>query len=76
MSTEQIHLEKITWDNYDTICKLRVTKEQDEFVARNDRSLIHAYAALSQGDIKPFPFGINIREKDMGVRHSGWRWTS
>ena len=56
MSSEQIHLEKITWDNYRDICRLRVTKEQDSFVARNERSLIHAYIALSQGEIKPFPF--------------------
>lgn len=34
---DEIHLEKITWSNYDRICRLRVTKEQDDFVARNER---------------------------------------
>ena len=34
---DEIHLEKITWNNYDRICRLRVTKEQDDFVARNER---------------------------------------
>ena len=33
MKTEQVHLEKITWDNYSRITKLRVTKEQDDYVA-------------------------------------------
>ena len=35
MSTEQVHFEKITWDNYSKIIKLKVTKEQDDYVARN-----------------------------------------
>ena len=61
MRNEQVHLEKITWDNYDRICRLRVKKEQDDFVARNDRSLIHAYIALSQGETRTFPFGCLIR---------------
>ena len=55
MRTEQIHLEKITWDNYDKICKLRVKKEQDDFVARNERSLVHAYLALSEEKSRLIP---------------------
>ena len=35
MNTEQLHFEKITWDNYRKIINLRVTKEQDDYVARN-----------------------------------------
>ena len=72
MSSEQIHLEKITWDNYRDICRLRVTKEQDSFVARNERSLIHAYIALSQGEIKPFPFGIYLGKKPIGFVMIGY----
>ena len=75
MRTEQIHLEKITWDNYKHICKLRVTKEQDGFVARNERSLIHAYIALSQGEIRPYPFGIYLGKKPIGfvmIGYNGW----
>jgi len=26
MRSEQIHLEKITWDNYDKICRLRAVR--------------------------------------------------
>ena len=72
MRTEQIHLEKITWDNYDKICKLRVTKEQDDYVARNDKSLIHAYLAVSQGEIKPYPFGIYLGKKPIGFVMIGY----
>lgn len=32
MENDRVRLEKITWDNYREICKLRVTKEQDTFV--------------------------------------------
>lgn len=74
-SPEALRLEKITWDNYSKICKLRVTKEQDGFVARNERSLIHAYIALSQGEIKPYPFGIYLGEKPIGfvmIGYNGW----
>ncbi len=56
MRNEQIHLEKITWDNYSKICKLRVTKEQDDFVARNELSLVHAYVAISEVLTTPYPF--------------------
>ncbi|MBR5960009.1 MAG: GNAT family N-acetyltransferase [Clostridia bacterium] len=72
MSTEQIHLEKITWDNYYKICKLRVTKEQDNFVARNDTSLIHAYVSLAGGQPTPFPFGIYLGKKPVGFVMIGY----
>ena len=36
--------------NYEKVLKLRVTKEQENFVASNDYSLIHAFLALSDGD--------------------------
>ena len=53
MSNEQIHLEKITWDNYNKICKLRVTKEQDNYVARNACDLeVVKRAVEGSGQIK------------------------
>ena len=72
MSDEQIHLEKITWDNYGKICKLRVKKEQDDYVARNDTILVHANLALSQGEIKPYPFGIYLGKKPIGFVMIGY----
>ncbi len=72
MSTEQIHLEKITWDNYEQLCKLRVKKEQDDYVARNNESLIHAYVAISEGQTRPFPFGIYLGKKPVGFVMIGY----
>ena len=57
MKKPKIHLEKVTYDNVDAIVKLRVSKEQRNYVASNDWSLIDAYLSLAEG--KPvFPFGI------------------
>ena len=44
-----IHLEKISWDNYIKVLKLRVTKEQENYVASNKASLIHAFLESSEG---------------------------
>lgn len=46
----QIHLEKVNWDNYEKVLKLRVTKEQENFVASNEYSLIHAFLAMSESE--------------------------
>ena len=57
MREPKIHLEKVTDDNVDAIVKLRVSKEQRNYVASNNWSLIDAYLSLAEG--KPvFPFGI------------------
>ena len=72
MKNDQIHLEKITWNNYHKICNLRVTKEQDDYVARNTYSLIHAYIALSGGEMKPYPFGIYLGKKPIGFVMIGY----
>ena len=45
-----IHLEKVNWDNYEDVLNLNVRKEQENFVASNDTSLIHAFLASSDGD--------------------------
>ena len=45
----KIHLEKINWENYYRVIKLRVTKEQENYVALNRTSLIHAFLELSNG---------------------------
>ena len=43
MKQRQIHLEKVTDDNVEDIVKLRVAKEQKEYVASNEWSLVDAY---------------------------------
>ena len=49
MKKKDIHLEKIDWDNYRKVLKLRVTKEQENYVASNKASLIHAFVQSSEG---------------------------
>ena len=39
----RIRLEKLTWDTVDDVLKLRVSKEQKEFVASNRDSMIDWY---------------------------------
>ena len=78
-----IHLEKVTDGNVDELLKLRITKEQREFVASNQQSLVDAYLSLTEG--KPvFPFGIyngktpvgflmiDYRNDWSGYRHEAW----
>ena len=52
-----VHLEKVTYDNVGRVHRLRVTKEQKNFVASNDISLIEAFLTLQNGD-PVFPFAI------------------
>ena len=57
MEKMNIHLEKISWDNYVKVLKLRVTKEQEDYVASNKASLIHAFLESSEG-IPVYAFAI------------------
>ena len=71
MSNKQVHLEKITFDNYYKLTKLRVTKKQDYYVARNKWSLIHAGVWLSMGK-HAYPFGIYLGKKPVGFVMIGY----
>lgn len=51
---KKIHLEKVNWGNYRKVLKLRVTKEQENYVASNKASLIHAFLEMSVS-INDFP---------------------
>ena len=53
----KLHLEKVTEDNVEALVKLRVAREQKEFVASNSWSLIDAYLSLAEGE-PVFPFGV------------------
>ena len=60
-----IHLEKISWNNYNKVLKLKVSKEQENYVASNKASLIHAFIELSNG--KPvYAFAIKEGRKTVG----------
>ena len=74
---DQIHLEKLTWDTADDVLKLKVSKEQKEFVAKNSDSLIDAYFAITEEGKQVYPFGIYCGKKAVGFLmisyHCVWR---
>ncbi len=69
---DQIHLEKLTWDTVEGVLKLRVSKEQKEFVARNSDSLIDAYFFLTEEKKNVFTFGIYNGKKPVGCLMIGY----
>ncbi len=62
----QIRLEKLTWDTVDDVIKLRVSKEQKAFVAKNSDSVIDAYFAMTEDEKSVFIFGIYNGKKPVG----------
>ena len=52
-----LRLEKINGKNVWDILKLSVSEDQENFVARNETSIIEAYTAIT-ADGYAFPFGI------------------
>lgn len=63
---KQLHLEKVIWDNYDDVTKLKVNKNQKTFVAPNSDSLIDAYFATIEDKMNVFAFGIYYGKKPVG----------
>lgn len=57
MNKNQIHLEKLSWENFTKVLKLRVNKDQRNFVATNNDSIIHAFLTSSEG-IPTYAFAI------------------
>ena len=66
-----IHLEKVTYDNVVDVCKLKVNKEQKNFVANNKSSLIEAYLTLEMGN-HVYPFAICLDKKVIGFVMIGY----
>ncbi len=69
---EELHLEKVTWDNVDAILNLHVNKEQRNYVATNKDSLVHAYLAMTAEGKQVFPFGICKGKKTIGFIMIGY----
>ena len=65
-NNNELHLEKITWDNMDAIINLHGTKEQRNFVASNKDSLADACVRMLHEEKKVFPFGIYRGKKPVG----------
>ena len=66
-----IQLKKVDWDNYEDVIKLHVTEEQENFVADNDESLIHAFLAMSEGE-PVFAFAIYNDDTPVGFIQMGY----
>lgn len=66
-----LRLEKITGKNVWSILKLRVSEDQESFVAPNDISIIEAYTAIT-GNGYAFPFGIYEGETPVGFMMIGF----
>ena len=69
---DEIRLEKLTWDTVDDVLKLRVAKEQKEYVAPNSDSLIDAYFALTEEGKSVYPLGIYCGKKAVGFLMIGY----
>ena len=63
---KKIHLEKILWDDYDKFTRLKVNKEQKDFVAPNADSLIDAYFAMTEEKMDVYTLGIYYGRKAVG----------
>ena len=61
-----ISFRQITWDNYREVLKLRVTEEQDDFIASNVFSLAQSYVALLNDDLPPMTYAIYKDEVVIG----------
>ena len=66
-----LKLEKVNGKNVWELLKLKVSKEQQSFVASNEVSIIEAYTALA-GHGHPFPFGIYEGDHPVGFLMIGF----
>lgn len=53
-----IELRKITWDNWEECINLKVTEEQDNFIASNIYSMAQSYVALLNDELPPMTYAI------------------
>ena len=68
---KKLRLEKVNIDNFYPIGKLKVRRDQQNFVAPNVWSLATAYAATISGGY-PQPFGIYRGDKPIGFLMVGY----
>jgi len=62
----KIHLEKVTWDTVDAVIRLKVNKDQKDFVAPNGDSIMDAYFGSTEEGVTVFPLGIYYGKKPVG----------
>ena len=61
-----IELKEITYENFVDVLKLRVEKDQEDFVASNSYSLAEAYCSLKESPIPDTPLAIVHEEEVVG----------
>ena len=66
-----VRLEKLSAKNVWEILKLRVSREQEDFVATNTQSVVEAYLALA-GNGHAFPFGVYADDTPVGFVMIGY----
>ena len=66
-----IHLEKLTYENFDDVFELKVKKDQYGFVASNCYSIAEAYITMISGG-QVFPFAIYNDKKLVGFIQIGY----
>ena len=78
METMSISLSKVTKENYEAVCDLQVTEEQDQYVAPNTWSLVesmfndgHETRAICLNEV---PIGFFMWVKETEKRTSIWRF--
>ena len=62
-----IELKKITWDNWMECLKLKVTKEQENFVASNTFTMAQSFVALLNNEIPPMTLAITKDHTVIGL---------
>ena len=67
----RLRLEKVDYKNFIDLCKLRVKRNQESFVASNVGSIAEAYVATLAGGY-PQPFGIYLGDKPIGFLMVGY----
>ena len=65
INTNKLRLEKVDYKNFVSLCKLKVKRDQQNFVASNVSSLAEAYVAGIAGGY-PQPFGFFLGDKPVG----------
>ncbi|MBO4915413.1 MAG: GNAT family N-acetyltransferase [Oscillospiraceae bacterium] len=67
-----LHLEKVTYKNFDDVTDLTIFESQYPFVADNEESLAEAYLAISSGEAYAYPFAVYDGETLVGFVMIGY----
>ena len=69
--TNKLRLEKVDYKNFVSLCRLKVKRDQQNFVASNVFSMAEVYVAGIAGGY-PQPFGFFLGDKPVGFLMVGY----